>query len=50
MDIDFKELCKIICPIIKKMPMHWDGKKCILDSEVPIAKKLRSHLKWEASG
>jgi hypothetical protein len=29
--IDFKELCKIICPIIKKMPMHWDGKKCILE-------------------
>jgi hypothetical protein len=27
--IDFKELCKIICPIIKEMPMHWDGKKCI---------------------
>ena len=31
MAIDFKELCKIICPIIKKMPMHWDGKKCILE-------------------
>jgi len=29
--IDFKELCNIICPIIKKMPMHWDGKKCILE-------------------
>ena len=29
MTIDFKELCKIICPIIKEMPMHWDGKKCI---------------------
>ena len=27
-----------------------NGKKCILDSEVPIAKKLRAHLKWEASG
>ena len=27
-----------------------DGKKRILDSEVPIAKKLRSHIKWEASG
>jgi len=26
-----------------------DGKKVILDSEIPIAKKLRSHLKWEAS-
>ena len=26
-----------------------DGKKHVLDSEVPIAKKLRSHLKWEAS-
>jgi N-acetylneuraminate synthase len=26
-----------------------DGKKHILNSEVPIAKKLRSHLKWEAS-
>ena len=31
MAIDFKELCKIICPIIKKMPMYWDGKKCILE-------------------
>ena len=31
MAIDFKELCKIICPIIKEMPMHWDGKKCILE-------------------
>ena len=27
-----------------------DGQKQILDSEVPIAKKLRAHLKWEASG
>ena len=26
-----------------------DGQKYILDTEVPIAKKLRSHLKWEAS-
>jgi len=26
-----------------------DGKKFVLDSEVPIAKKLRGHLKWEAS-
>ena len=27
-----------------------DGKKYVLDSEIPIAKKLRSHLEWEASG
>ncbi len=27
-----------------------DGKKYVLDSEVSIAKKLRVHLKWEASG
>ena len=26
-----------------------DGKKYVLDSEIPIAKKLRGHLKWEAS-
>jgi N-acetylneuraminate synthase len=26
-----------------------DGQKYVLDSEVPIAKKLRGHLKWEAS-
>ena len=26
-----------------------DGKKYVLDSEVPIAKKLRAHLKWEAN-
>lgn len=26
-----------------------DGKKRILDSEVPIAKKLREHLDWDAS-
>jgi len=26
-----------------------DGQKRILDSEIPIAKKLRLHLKWEAS-
>ena len=26
-----------------------DGVKNILDSEVPIAKKLRAHLKWESS-
>ena len=26
-----------------------DGQKHVLDSEVPIAKKLRGHLKWEAS-
>ena len=25
------------------------GQKLVLDSEVPIAKKLRGHLKWEAS-
>ena len=31
MAIDFKELCNIICPIIKKMPMYWDGKKTILE-------------------
>ena len=27
-----------------------NGKKYVLDSEIPIAKKLRGHLKWEASG
>ncbi len=27
-----------------------DGQKRVLDSEIPIAKKLRMHLKWEASG
>ncbi len=26
-----------------------DGKKGMIDKELPIAKKLRSHLKWEAS-
>jgi len=26
-----------------------DGKKYVLDSEIPIAKKLRGHLRWEAS-
>ena len=26
-----------------------DGQKYILDTEVPIAKKLRGHLKWEAN-
>jgi N-acetylneuraminate synthase len=26
-----------------------NGQKCVLDSEVSIAKKLRVHLKWEAS-
>ena len=26
-----------------------DGKKRILDSEIPIAKKLREHLDWKAS-
>jgi N-acetylneuraminate synthase len=26
-----------------------DGKKRILEAEVPIAMKLREHLKWEAS-
>ena len=26
-----------------------DGKKLVLDTEIPIAKKLRGHLKWEAS-
>jgi len=26
-----------------------DGKKYVLDSEIPIAKKLRGHLKWEAN-
>lgn len=25
-----------------------DGKKCILDTEIPIAKKLREHLAWDA--
>jgi len=26
-----------------------DGKKKMIDKEIPIAKKLRSHLRWEAS-
>lgn len=26
-----------------------DGKKRVIEKEIPIAKKLRSHLKWEAS-
>mgnify|MGYP004203022125 CR=1 FL=1 len=26
-----------------------DGQKQIIDLEMPIAKKLRLHLKWEAS-
>jgi len=27
-----------------------DGKKRFLDSEIPIAKKLREHLDWQPSG
>ena len=26
-----------------------DGEKRILETEIPIAQKLREHLKWEAS-
>ena len=35
---------------VRKIEMAMgDGQKLVLDSEVPIAKKLRGHLKWEAS-
>ena len=27
-----------------------DGQKKVIESEIPIAKKLRVHLKWEANG
>ena len=45
MAIDFKELCKIICPIIKKMPMHWDGKKCILEMKQNKARNWKQ-MEW----
>ena len=35
---------------VRKIEMAMgDGQKQVLQSEIPIAKKLRSHLKWEAS-
>ena len=26
-----------------------DGKKRVLEAEIPISKKLREHIKWEAN-
>jgi N-acetylneuraminate synthase len=36
---------------VRKIEMAMgDGQKHVLDSEIPIAKKLRGHLKWDTSG
>jgi N-acetylneuraminate synthase len=41
---------KMLVDAIRKIEQAMgDGKKLILEAEVPIAQKLREHIKWEAS-
>ena len=42
----FKQLCGAVRKIEKALG---DGKKKILDEEVPISKKLRAHIPWESN-
>ncbi len=42
----FKQLCGAVQKIEKALG---DGKKKLLDEEVPISKKLRAHIPWESN-
>ena len=41
---------KMLVDAVRKIEQAMgDGEKRVIDSEVPIARKLREHIKWEAS-
>lgn len=45
MDINFKEVCNIIGPLVSKIPMSWDGKKCILEMKKDNARNWKQ-MEW----
>ncbi len=45
MGINFKEVCNIIGPLVSKIPMSWDGKKCILEMKKDNAKNWKQ-MEW----
>jgi len=47
--VEIGDLMSLVGAVRKIEMALGDGEKDILNSEIPIAKKLRSHLKWEAS-
>jgi len=45
MGLNFKEICKILAPLVSKIPMNWDGKKCILEMKKDNAKNWKQ-MEW----
>ncbi len=45
MGINFKEVCNIIGPLVSKIPMNWDGKKCILEMKKDNARNWKQ-MEW----
>lgn len=45
MGLNFKEICKILSPLVCKTPMNWDGKKCILEMKKDNAKNWKQ-MEW----
>jgi N-acetylneuraminate synthase len=46
--VEPKGLRELVGAVRKIEQAMGDGKKRIIDAEVPIARKLREHLNWEA--
>lgn len=47
--VEISALRSLVGAVRKIEKAMGNGKKHVLDTEIPIAKKLRAHLKWEAS-
>jgi len=45
MGINFKEVCNILCPLVRKLPMNWDGKNAILEMKRNNAKNWKQ-MEW----
>ena len=49
MGLNFKEICKILDPLVCKTPVNWDGKKCILEMKKDNAKNWKQILRVHIS-
>ena len=45
MGLNFKEICQVLSPVISKIPISWDGKKCILEMKENNANNWKQ-MEW----
>ncbi|MGY5143207.1 MAG: hypothetical protein ACW9XH_01880 [Candidatus Nitrosopumilus sp. bin_32a] len=45
MGLNFKEICKILSPLVSEAPMNWDGMKCILEMKENNARNWKQ-MEW----